>query len=172
MRTYFFGNMYLSSIQQGIQAAHVTHDLFIKYQIESPQKQSLFDWATNYKTVILLNAGYAKEILSLQEFFRSEQNPYAWTSFCEEGDSLNHAATSIGIVLPAKFYDRENWSFVDKDLGLTVAEPQRVTLPTPAMVSVFPLNMFYTDPATQRKHTFTDYEVLLAQRIMQYKFAI
>lgn len=107
MRAYFFGNMYLSSIQQGIQAAHVVHELFLKYprSAENIQTHHLYGWAENHKTMILLNGGYAEALEDLHAFFESPSNPYPFTWFHEEKASLNGALTSVGIVLPEKIYD-------------------------------------------------------------------
>lgn len=107
MRAYFFGNMYLSSIQQGIQAAHVTAELFIEPQTDKA-KEWLNEWAINHKTMILLNAGYASEIQSLIQFFDTEENDFPWAYFNEEEAALNGAFTSVGIVLPKYIYDRNN----------------------------------------------------------------
>jgi len=108
MRAYFFGNMYLSSIQQGIQAAHVTHELFTKYmtgeQEEGGPAEYLWEWATNHKTMILLNGGYAEALEDLHAFFESPTNPYPYAWFHEEKASLNGALTSVGIVLPERIY--------------------------------------------------------------------
>lgn len=105
MRAYFFGNMYLSSIQQGIQAAHATHDMFVAYR-DRPGAASdfLWEWATNHKTMILLNGGYAETIQELVDFFMLDGNPYPWSDFREEEASLNGALTTVGIVLPEKIY--------------------------------------------------------------------
>lgn len=103
MRAYFFGNMYLSSIQQGIQAAHVTAELFMKPHSEDGNIY-LLDWANNHKTMILLNAGYSEEIRRLIEFFDTADNPYPWASFNEGDDALDGALTCVGIVLPEKIY--------------------------------------------------------------------
>lgn len=104
MRAYFFGNMYLSSIQQGIQAAHVVGDIFVKCQ-GTVQMLNALEWAENHKTMILLNAGYADEILSLEQLFSSKDNPYPYAMFREEEASLNNAPTSIGIILPERIYN-------------------------------------------------------------------
>lgn len=104
MRAYFFGNMYLSSIQQGIQAAHVTHELFMKPHSEEGNMY-LFEWATNHKTMILLNAGYSEEIRRLVEFFDTPDNPYPWASFNEGQDALDGALTCVGIVIPEQVYE-------------------------------------------------------------------
>jgi len=110
MRAYFFGNMYLSSIQQGIQSAHVTAELFYKYQVGPGSTRSfihlmLMDWARDHKTMVLLNAGYSSELHDLQEFFLSEDNLYPWSQFKESQEALDGAFTSIGIVLPARIYE-------------------------------------------------------------------
>jgi len=109
MRAYFFGNMYLSSIQQGIQAGHVIHELFLGYpqtQIEkmSEEEKMLWDWANDHKTVCLLNGGYSENIRALCELFCSHRNPYPWANFCEGIDALDGALTCVGIVLPEKIY--------------------------------------------------------------------
>lgn len=106
MRAYFFGNMYLSSIQQGIQAAHVVADMFIKYKSDDGQQADmLIDWAENHKTMILLNGGYGETLRGLIEFFDNSENPYPWESFNEGKDSLDGALTDVGIILPEKIYD-------------------------------------------------------------------
>ena len=103
-RAYFFGNMYLSSIQQGIQAGHTLGDMFVKYQELSVQKGRLLDWAENYKVMILLNAGYSDEIRSLAMFLGNNQNKWPWASFSESDEALDGALTCVGIVLPEEIY--------------------------------------------------------------------
>lgn len=117
MRAYFFGNMYLSSIQQGIQAAHIVAEMFTKYYepgvdefgrqtpISGNQRAILNHWATEHKTMILLNAGYSEEIHSLVEFFSSPNNPLPWACFHEGVDALDGALTCVGIILPEEFYE-------------------------------------------------------------------
>ena len=106
MRAYFFGNMYLSSIQQGIQAAHAVHEMFLRYPVrqEIDGGDYLWDWAKDHKTMILLNGGYAETIQELVDFFNNRENPYPWADFHEEEASLNGALTTVGIVLPEKIY--------------------------------------------------------------------
>lgn len=105
MRAYFFGNMYLSSIQQGIQAAHALHEMFVRF----PERKQdggwyLWEWATNHKTMILLNAGYGEEIRDLMLFFNNHRNPYPWAEFNEAPEALDGALTTIGIILPEEIY--------------------------------------------------------------------
>ena len=103
MRAYFFLNMYLSSIQQGNQAAHATHEMFNKYAATF-LADTLFSWSQNYKTMILLNGGYSENLRELIALFDSQENPYPWAHFNEGEDSLDGALTSVGIVLPEKIY--------------------------------------------------------------------
>ena len=106
LRAYFFGNMYLSSIQQGIQAGHVISELFVKYPHPPAIRDShlLWDWAENHKTVVLLNGGYSSELLDIIQFFSHRDNPYPWTSFCEADDALDGALTCVGIILPEQIF--------------------------------------------------------------------
>lgn len=110
MRAYFFGNMYLSSIQQGIQAAHATHEMFVKWtgpRGPCSAGSILFDWAENHKTMILLNGGYSATIQELVDFFAEQGEHvvnYPWAPFYEEEASLNGALTTVGIILPEKIY--------------------------------------------------------------------
>jgi len=111
MRAYFFGNMYLSSIQQGIQAAHVTAELFCQYDgeevydgIQTPTGV-LTEWANDHKTMILLNGGYLETMEDLWYFLDyTTDKPYPYAKFHEGLDSLGGVLTSIGIVLPEKIY--------------------------------------------------------------------
>ena len=110
MRAYFFGNMYLSSIQQGIQAQHTTAELFIKYNPPGTDRlldeaPLLFEWASDHKTSILLNGGYSSTLREIIELFRDEDNPFPWVSFNESEDALDGALTCVGIVLPARIYE-------------------------------------------------------------------
>lgn len=109
MRAYFFGNMYLSSIQQGIQAAHVTGELFCKYTTDGSELHTpesvLYDWANDHKTMILLNGGYLETMEDLWYFLEyTTDKPYPYAKFHEGLDSLGGVLTSIGIVLPEKIY--------------------------------------------------------------------
>jgi hypothetical protein len=101
--------MYLSSIQQGIQAQHATTELFLKYEQDvvgyhDARREVLYDWAENHKTSILLNGGYSSALRELITFLDSRQNPYPWASFNEGEDALDGALTCVAIVLPEKVY--------------------------------------------------------------------
>jgi len=110
MRAYFFGNMYLSSMQQGIQAAHVVADMFIKYDLTNPDiplsdaGYFVTQWASEHKTMILLNGGYSESIRKLVNFFNDRENPFPWVEFHEGEDALDGALTSVGIILSEKIY--------------------------------------------------------------------
>lgn len=105
MRAYFFGNFYLSSIQQGIQALHCTANMFVKYN-KLPHnvcKDVVFDWADNFKTTILLNGGNSADLQELLDIFK-DQDDFPWAYFNEDKDSLNSALTCIGIIIPESIY--------------------------------------------------------------------
>jgi hypothetical protein len=104
MRLYTFGNYYLSSIQQGIQAGHAAVELFNKYE-NSEQLNTVKDWAKNHKTMVCLNGGNNANLKEIRDLFKNETNPYPWTSFYEDDDSLNGTLTCVAIVLPEIIYD-------------------------------------------------------------------
>lgn len=104
-RCYHFGNMYLSSIQQGIQSAHAQMELFVKYQKDSKQKDMLYEWATNHKTMICLNGGFSSDLYNIKDTFKDIMNEYPWASFSESEEALGGTITNIAIILPERIYD-------------------------------------------------------------------
>lgn len=112
MRFYAIGNMYLSSIQQGIQAFHCLGDTVVKYSKQDPNSYSvktLSDWMTNHKTLICLNGGNANDLGEMHDFLQiaAHKNPYPWGCFCEDERSLGGVITCVGIVLPEEVYSVE-----------------------------------------------------------------
>ena len=112
MRFYGFGNYYLSSLQQGLQAGHAAVDLHVKYNIHEqghfdikPCQDMYNDWAENHKTMVLLNGGNSADLADLYSFLYCEENPYPFVKFHEDEVSLNGALTYVGLILPPKIYD-------------------------------------------------------------------
>ena len=107
-RFYAFGNYYLSSIQQGIQALHVVTEMFTKYEYDSTEYKQLHNWANKHKTVVLLNGGNAKALKDMYALFNEwvqEGMTFPFAKFNEDMQSLDGALTSTGIVLPAYIYN-------------------------------------------------------------------
>jgi len=105
MRFYAFCNYYLSSLQQGLQAAHVLTEMSLKARLKGGQYCHQYDnWASDHKTIILLNGGNDKDLRELLTFFNMS-NPYLYGSFCEDQQSLNGAMTCVGIILPENIYE-------------------------------------------------------------------
>lgn len=113
---YGFCNYYLSSIQQGIQNAHVITKISVKYTpdtehpvlldyVPGKQYEMYRDWASNHYTMCCLNGGNSKDLNDLILFFISPANPYPWSAFYEDEQSLDGALTAVGIVLPESIYE-------------------------------------------------------------------
>lgn len=101
-RAYFFGNMYLSPIQQGIQAGHTISEMSVKY---SDNDDSIYwQWAEYHKTMILLNGGMSCNLRKIQELFEHQDNPFHWDYFEESVDALEGAITCVGVILPEQVY--------------------------------------------------------------------
>ena len=109
MRAYFFTNMYLSSIQQGIQPAHVIGEMSVKYYAAMDGGDEtgtpFYQWADSHKTMICLNGGFSDNLRELVRMFEKKGNPYPWAYFNEGKDALDGALTCVGIILPPKIYE-------------------------------------------------------------------
>jgi hypothetical protein len=106
MRFYAFGNYYLSSLQQGVQALHVITEMSMKARHKGRSYwQQYSQWAENHRTAILLNGGNTGNLCELLSFFELSENPYLFSGFCEDAQSLNGAVTSVGIILPDVIYE-------------------------------------------------------------------
>lgn len=109
LRAYFFGNMYLSPIQQGIQAAHVVTKLFARFPTlqYGPAFFTLHAWANEGVTKILLNGGYQSNLAVIYDVLETLcpalELPFA--KFHEEQDALNGALTSVGVIVPEEVYN-------------------------------------------------------------------
>ena len=119
-RLYSFINMYLSQIQQGIQTAHIVHELFNKYYVMSSAAPTrLRDWSQSHKTIIVLNGGEGRaidEMLEVTKPFAAKLDlPFA--DFHED-EGLGNIRTGFGIVLPEEIFDAKFEQF-DTTSGLT-----------------------------------------------------
>lgn len=167
MRLYSFTNFYLSSIQHGIQTAHCVSELFSKYTENNKQKDMLFEWSNNHKTIYCLNGGNNEKLLKLYEFFDDINNPYPFVKFHEDEKSLNQTLTAVSIVLPEKIY--------------LTAEIERISIYSSIICQLddrFVENDVYRWEATyydweNRYHQYllTDWEKQLITILNQHKFA-
>lgn len=117
MRFYTFTNMYLSSLQVGLQSAHCLAEMFVKYpdledsnwgkdHTADQQKYEMLDnWAANHKTMILLNGGYSNNLREIFHLLSQEANPYPFANFHESSEALDGALTCVGIILPERIYE-------------------------------------------------------------------
>ena len=106
MRAYFLTNMYLSSIQNGIQSAHCLQEINNQYS----NNDILKEWADKHKTMYVLNGGTSTQMYEIYKFFTHESNNLPWHYFHEP--SLDNALTCIGIIVPEDIYNRpdKGWS--------------------------------------------------------------
>jgi hypothetical protein len=69
------------------------------------KSETFWNWASDYKTVILLGGGNYCSMKELAQFFDSEDNPYPHGIFHEEKDAMDGLLTNVMIVLPPRIYD-------------------------------------------------------------------
>lgn len=102
-RCFTFGVYYLSSIQQGIQAAHAVANMMAKYaDEESPQRNLVMQWATEDKTLVCLNAGNHQDLLNITPILADSK--YPWDVFQESEEDLGSIFTCAACVLPGPVY--------------------------------------------------------------------
>lgn len=101
MRAYFWGNFYLSSIQQGIQALHTLGNMFVKYDADD-ELEMVIDWADKHKTVVVMNGGDSADLKEIAEIVGGQER-YPWATFAEEG--ISDALTCVGIVVDDKMVE-------------------------------------------------------------------
>lgn len=103
--------------------------------IYSPSQQ-LYNWATNHKTMIVLNGGMNQDLQTMKEFFTNHLNwatcfPIPFTVFHEDEMSLGSILTCVGCVLPEEVYDSVNSRKAQEILG------------SDAITSKFPNDFFF-----------------------------
>lgn len=109
MKAFFWGNTYLSPIQQGIQSSHVIAEMAAQARsdektdtVQSVTRSDLFwKWVEEHKTIILYRGGNQEQLLRMSDVMHRTR--YPTYTFREDKASLNDAVTCVGIILPDAF---------------------------------------------------------------------
>jgi len=107
LRLYCVTNYYLSSLQKGLQTAHVVGELAHKEHNDefTRRAKKLFrQWTDVDKTIIMLNGGNNAGIQAWRDYFNHFSDNYPTAYFCEDEASLGGAYTAAGIILPSDVY--------------------------------------------------------------------
>lgn len=106
-RLYSLTNYYLSSLQKGLQTAHVVGEMSRREHDSSfsrPVKKIFRQWTDQDKTIILLNGGNNAGIKGATVFLSQFSDRYPVAAFQEDEISLAGASTATGIILPESVY--------------------------------------------------------------------
>jgi len=103
MRAYFFVNSWLSSIQKGIQVAHCVAEISSQSATIACEEMFL-EWVQKFKTIIVLEGGSQENLKEIEALIDSINHDYPWAIVYEDEESLNGAATCVGIILPEPIY--------------------------------------------------------------------
>lgn len=101
MRFYAATNMYLSSIQHGIQAAHCVAEMIVHRS-----SHEVIDWAENHKTLICVNGGNNKSLSDFYDLVRY-QHQFPVAKFHEDEASMGGMLTCVGIIVPKEIYEAD-----------------------------------------------------------------
>lgn len=107
MRLYTFTLTQLRQPHQGIQMTHILGDMIAKYVGSTSEPvdkfNMLIDWATNHKTLIAYDGGFAANLQATRTALLA--CPYPWAEFFEDEETFYGIMTSVGVILPAKVYE-------------------------------------------------------------------
>lgn len=107
-KLYSFVNTYLSDLQKGLQTAHVVSEMVNKYCGDLPTNlEALAQWVAADKSILIFNGGNHKSLTEFRVECTRPENPYLFTFFEEDWESLNQSCTAVGLLLPEKF-ERQN----------------------------------------------------------------
>lgn len=133
--------MYLSSIQQGIQTAHVCSALTSEYRgSRCAASKLLREWEDRDRTIIVLNGGAAGDI---EDGFNrmcnvgtalGKRSPYPFSIFYEEPGAIHGAAdapTAWGVVLPPEVYLAKPVEVFPSRVGYSTLNAEDITPGTP-----------------------------------------
>ena len=105
-RFYVLVHSHLSTIQKGIQAAHVVAEMIFDCDgCFSDVYRPLWEWISEDKTLIILDGGNTKDLEDFEEFLLSNNHPYLYTTFREDKETLNELLTAVGILVPENAVD-------------------------------------------------------------------
>lgn len=109
LRCYVVTNKVLSPIQKGVQATHATVELLVKYDEYSDESRTVYSWANNFSTLILLEGGFHQQMIDHYTFLREMcvdlQIPCS--SFREDEETMNGMFTSFAVVLDYTIYNAD-----------------------------------------------------------------
>ena len=115
-RMYGLVNYQLSGIQQGIQYGHAVVEYGLKQLNDGPSDQYL-DWATNWKTFIILNGGTTNSLqtqeFSLQSHVEKLKGFGIEFATFNEPD-LNNALTSVVFILDERVFNEKKYMTYDE----------------------------------------------------------
>ena len=138
LRLYTFVNFYFSSIQQGIQSAHVATELTCVYRGYRHRAAKLLRaWEEHGKTMIVLNGGTAFDVVKgFEEADSFVYGPslYPFAAFHEEPGAihpLHRAITAWGIVLPPEIYNAKPVDLFPSRVGFSALKPEAILPETP-----------------------------------------
>jgi hypothetical protein len=106
MRIAIFSLSQLKQLHQGVQNVHSAVELFVKYANKDEpvaKYDMIMDWATNHKTAIVYDGGFAYKMKELETALLS--SPYPYALFHEDEETLYGILTSISMIIPAKIYE-------------------------------------------------------------------
>jgi len=102
MKLYIFTLDHLSTVQKGIQAAHVVAEL-MNDDSHPEHDRDVTEWATDHKTIIMVKGGNHESMIRLLGQAQNQNLPHAY--FVEDARTLGGLLTAVAILVrPNDYY--------------------------------------------------------------------
>ena len=109
LRAYSIVLYQLSPIQAAIQGLHATIEYGVKFGMDN--SSLYFDWAKNWKTVIVLNGGSSVTLTEAINFLKDNNIDH-----CEFNEpDLYNQVTSVSFILDERIFDRKKYLDFEED---------------------------------------------------------
>lgn len=105
----FWSNFYFHTVQHGIQGMHVVSKMSQKMKkAEGFSKISFDKWAGKDFTVRLMNGGDHEALYQFTKYLEMyAPDDVCWDYFYESQGAANNTMTSVGIILPEYYVDKD-----------------------------------------------------------------
>lgn len=107
MKLYIFTLDHLSTVQKGIQAAHVVAELMLK------GRKEIEEWAKHDKTIVMLQGGNYLHLKYIEEAIANSQ--FTGASFREDEETLGALVTATAVLLPSEKFNVDEYLQLDEN---------------------------------------------------------
>lgn len=120
---YIFTHTYLNTMQQGIQSLHVVGELFVSTLDSNILSEKVYGWASDHKTVIILNAGGGEGFDISLDHARIFAIKYHMPFATFQEPDIHDMTTAFGFIMtPELAFEINEFQMVNKKIVMDTEE--------------------------------------------------